>query len=139
MKNKLVALSLLALSIVLVQCKKDEDENPSTAPTVSIISPETGKTFMSMDMLPMEVQFNDPMEMHNYSVTITNESKDSVIYSQSGHQHGMELNFRDTLMLMVHDHSDMKMVAAVTNHLGEEAKDSVSFHVHPMGGHGISK
>lgn len=135
MKNKLVALSLLALSIVFVQCKKDDDENPSIAPTATIVSPEIGKTFMSMDMLAIDVQFTDPKELHTYAIEIKNESLDSIIYTKSGHEHGTELTIQDTIMLMVNDHSDMQMLATVTNHLGEEAKDSVSFHVHPMGGH----
>jgi hypothetical protein len=85
--------------------------------------------------LALEVIFTDPKELHNYSVEITNVSLDSVIYTNSGHEHGTELIVQDSIKLMVSDHSDMQMLATVTNHLGEEAKDSVSFHVHPMGGH----
>ena len=135
MKNKIVALSLLALSIVLVQCKKEENENPSTAPSVNIVSPENHSTFHSMDNMAIEVVFTDPKELHNYAIEITNLSKDSVIYTQSGHEHGTEITIQDTLMLMVMDHSDMVMLATASNHLGEIAQDSVSFHVHPMGGH----
>lgn len=135
MKNKIAALSLLALSIVLVQCKKEENENPSTAPSVNIVSPENHSTIHSMDNMAIEVVFTDPKELHNYAIEITNLSKDSVIYSQSGHEHSTEVVFKDTLMLMVMDHSDMVMLATASNHLGEIAQDSVSFHVHPMGGH----
>ena len=139
MKNTLKIFGLLALSLGFIQCEKEKEEVPSTAPGINIIAPVVGTEYNHMDQMAIAIDFTDGEQLHNYSVELYNESADSLFYKSSGHQHTTLLSFQDTVMLMAHDHTDMKLVATVTNHLDEETKDSVMFHVHPAGGHGIIK
>ena len=139
MKNIVNIFGLLAVSLGFIQCEKNKGEEPSTAPSISIVSPVMGTEYMNMDQMIIAIDFTDGEQLHNYSVELYNESADSLFYKSSGHQHGTLLSFQDTVMLMAHDHTDMKLVATVSNHLDEITKDSLMFHVHPAGGHGIIK
>lgn len=134
MKTQIKIASILALSLSLVYCTKEEA--PSTAPSLVIISPDGSKAIEGSDSLSLAIDFMDAKELHNYSVEIKNRKTGNTAFQDAGHQHGTDLQYRKNLKLDIAEHSDMVLIATVSNHLNETSTDSVYFHMHPSGGTG---
>lgn len=134
MKSTIKILGFLCASFAMIQC--DKDEAPNTAPSLLIISPDGTKAIEGSDSLEVAVDFMDSKELHNYSIEIKNRATGHTAYTDAGHQHGTELQYRKNLKLEIKAHSDMVLIATVSNHLDEISTDSVYFHMHPNGGSG---
>ncbi len=124
--GSLVLLFVMALSA----CTKDDDTNISK-PTAVVSAPTDGSTYHSGDQLPIEVVFEDADELHEYSVEVLDKNLNTTIFSMSGHSHNKIMTIDTMVTLNVAMHSDFEMTVEVSNHNGEEAKETVEFHVHP--------
>jgi len=127
MKNILLASMTFLSTMAFIAC--EEDDHGHTGPTATITGP-TGE-FENGDTVHLQVAFADGHELHEWLVTVTRQLDDSLVQRFSGHTH--EATYTVSEHFQVHtfvEHSDFTVIATVSNHDGETASDTATFHVH---------
>lgn len=124
--GSLVLLFVMAFSA----CTKD-DGTKISKPTAVVSAPTAGSMYQSGDQLPIEVVFEDADQLHEYSVEVLDKNLNTTVFSMSGHSHDKTVTIDTMVTLSVTMHSDFEMTVEVSNHNGEEATETVEFHVHP--------
>lgn len=82
MKNSIKWLVPFILLIVVVSCKKNSSSEPppvpvadKTAPTISLVDPVAGKSFVLGTPLHLQMDLGDNIELKSYKVVITKSLK----------------------------------------------------------------
>lgn len=89
MKYSITAALIIATSIVLFSCQKNEnDTTPDPSKVVfNITSPTEAQVVHNGDSIKIKGTVAYPSELHGYEVTITNEATNAVLYSADEHAH----------------------------------------------------
>lgn len=124
-------LSFLAFAVlILVGFAACEKTNTATV-AVTVASPIEGTEFDNGDTVHIHVTFTDPTELHEYSVTVMNETDSVTVFDISGHTHTTSFTLDTSIVVNATVHSEFMLEAEVSNHSGATAHKHVGFHVHP--------
>jgi len=128
MKNLIVLVITVFAALGFQSCEK------TTTPEslkVTVNSPAVGSTFNNGNALNVNITFTDPIELHTYTVMVSNETDTTTVLSLSGHDHSTTLTIDTTIILNVTDHSNFKLHSTISNSSGDIEEEHVHFHVMP--------
>lgn len=106
-------LTVLLVTFSLYSCKKEEVETPVTA-TISIAEPTSTDTIALNEEVHFEGTVSGSAEMHGYTVTFTNGTTSSVLYTKSYDIHSSAYNFHEHWINNVTDTTIVKLKIDVT-------------------------
>ncbi|MFN5418419.1 MAG: hypothetical protein ACK5B9_15275 [Flavobacteriia bacterium] len=114
MKNiVLKVLTFVGIVLFLFSCNKEEVETPVTA-TISIVEPINNDTIAFNEEVHFEGTVSGSAEMHGYTVTFTNGTTSSVLYTKSYDIHANSYNFHEHWINNVTDTTIVKLKIDVT-------------------------
>lgn len=133
MKNTIIFTSILLLMVAVVACDKGQnniDDNVNK-PSVHVHQPVEGAMYNAGDTIPVKVHFMDADELHNYHIEVNNTTMTIEVLHVHGHTHSTSHEVDTFVIASASVHTDYELFTKVSNHNGEEAMDTVKFHVHP--------
>jgi hypothetical protein len=133
MKNTIIFTSILLLVLAFTACTKDKnniDDNVSK-PSVHVHKPVDGAMYNAGDTIPVKVHFMDDDELHEYHIHVMNKTMMMDLLHLHGHTHSTSHEVDTFVIASASVHSDYELITKVSNHNGEEAMDTIRFHVHP--------
>ncbi len=132
--KKINYILFITLGITFFAC--DDDSNQTTtdrqAPVIQIISPQDGDTFHNNHSLKITALITENDELHTYGFELRNTTLDSIIASDSKHNHGKEIELDTTVVINVSDHSNFELTVSADDHNNNSATETIDFHIHPM-------
>lgn len=135
MNTKLILISAFILSCFVMACNKKEmkeGHHHKNIPEVNITSPEDGAVFHTGDTVLIKADMSAEENLHGYSIKMTNEESDEIVFLVEKHVHHTELT-ADTFWVNTfteHVHMNLK-VTAIGDHDGTTTTDSLTFHCEP--------
>ncbi|MGB0850568.1 MAG: hypothetical protein ACPGTP_04930 [Bacteroidia bacterium] len=131
--NRLAIIALALSTFSLYSCKDDDESKIEPAVEFHFSSPESGAMFGKGDTVFMTGMLHWEEELHGFEITLTNITKDSVVYTAHAHEDTKMMNISQMWINNVTEHSDMKLtIDALTDHDGAEQTKEIDFHCHPM-------
>ncbi len=119
MKN-LLYISLLLLSVSIVSCKKEtEEEEPAANAVITINTPNENEVYAYGDTVKITGTIAADAEMHGYNVRLVNLSSGMNILNQGYHEHGSSFIVNESWKNSVSDTTQMKIIIdAAIDHEG---------------------
>lgn len=130
MKKLLAVLIAIQVVIGFTACEK-QTTTPEEKLAIEVVSPTSGANFQSGQNVNVKVTFTDPIELHNYSIKVTNETASTTVLDLHGHEHATSLTIDTTITVTVSTQSDFKLKTTVSNHSGDTESEEVDFQVKP--------
>ncbi len=124
----LAALLFVAAVTTLQSCKDDDDDHDHDhSVKVNIISPAEGLVHDEKDTLWLRVDFSSSDDIHDYSLTIKNLTKDTVAYFYGGHSHNSSLTTNLWYLPQVDANSNMQLIVKNMDHDGNTKETTRNF------------
>lgn len=124
----LTALLFVGAITTFQSCKDhDDDHDDDHGVTVNIVSPVEGNTYDEKDTLWLKVDFSSTEDIHDYSLTIKNLTKDTVVYFYGGHSHSTSLSTNLWYLPQVDANSNMQLIVENMDHDGNKKQTTRNF------------
>lgn len=123
-------LIIILLSIVFISCEKDDADKVDTEqPVVKILAPDT--TIYSSGMnLPVIAKITENDQLHEITVQITNLTQSEIVFRTHTHNHSRSTVYETSMLLPnVGSKQLYEIVVSATDHVGNEASDTVTTEV----------
>ncbi|MEX0968365.1 MAG: DUF4625 domain-containing protein [Bacteroidia bacterium] len=119
---KKLLLPFLALAIVTSSCKKDEDEEDTQPPSVSISTPETGDVVSRGDTLDIRATATDDIELLTVEIIILNDN--SEVFSSNRLYSGTSAQMDTIYRANVPANTELEVIVRATDKAGNKGEQS---------------
>ena len=116
----------LATPLFLSSCDKEHEHNSAV---IEIDEPLAGQVFEQGDTVFIHAHATGEADLHGYELTLSNLSNDEVLFTESGHEHGLSLHMETFWVNDIAATADVKLeVTVILSHEGDEVEtEAVEF------------